>query len=90
MFANAMTNPDVPPNDFLICHCPLPVFLQVRSQVEEHRLRLGLTREQVIFSTDMHGSTSGTYGKNVSRGPGGRDARVVGSDVMRLHVDERA
>ena len=56
--------------------------------MEEHRLRLGLTREQVIFSTDMYGSTSGTYGKNVSRGPGG--ARVVGRDVMRLHVDEKA
>lgn len=59
------------------------MILKVRSQVEEHRLRLGLTREQVIFSTDMYGSTSGTYGKNVSRGPSGRVLRVVvvGGDV---------
>ena len=29
--------------------------------VEEHRLRLGFTRGQVLFSTDLYGSTSGTY-----------------------------
>lgn len=34
---------------------------QVRTVVEEHRLRLGFTREQVLFSTDLYGSTSGTY-----------------------------
>jgi len=37
------------------------VCLQVREIIEEYRRELGLTRDQVIFSTDMYGNTSGTY-----------------------------
>lgn len=39
---------------------------QVRASIEEHRLLLGLTRDQVLISTDMYGSTSGTYSAKVS------------------------
>ena len=45
---------------------------QVRTVVEKHRLRLGFTRDQVLFSTDLYGSTSGTYRAEVGF--------VVGSD----------
>lgn len=61
---------DLPPNPVLMgCYWCLLIIVKVRSQVEEHRIRLELTREQVIFSTDMYGSTSGTYGKKVGRSP---------------------
>lgn len=42
------------------------VDVQVRALIEAQRLLLGLTRDQVLICTDMYGSTSGTYGANVS------------------------
>lgn len=41
--------------------------------IEEQRHLLGLTREQVLICTDMYGSTSGTYGANVSPNKEGGD-----------------
>eukprot|EP00752_Nemacystus_decipiens_P011546 g10252.t1 len=56
---------------------------EVRAAVEEHRLRLGLTRDQVIFSTDMYGSTSGTYGKNLQKRIGGEAVRRIKQDYPK-------
>jgi len=39
---------------------------KVRASIEEQRLLLGLTRDQVLICTDMYGSTSGTYDAQVS------------------------
>lgn len=34
---------------------------KVRDTIEEQRLLLGLDKDQVLFNTDMYGSTSGTF-----------------------------
>eukprot|EP00903_Cladosiphon_okamuranus_P019123 g17595.t1 len=62
-----------------MAHC----YEEVRSQVEEHRIRLGLTREQVIFSTDMYGSTSGTYKKKKQQQIGGEAIKRIQEDYPK-------
>lgn len=60
----------------------LSVDVQVRAMIEEHRLQLGLTRDQVLICTDMYGSTSGTYLADVSSNRKG----VKGVHLLRTPV----
>ncbi|CAM9450103.1 unnamed protein product [Pylaiella littoralis] len=53
---------------------------QVRDLIEEQRRLLGLTVDQVLFSTDMYGSASGTY-------HAAKQKQVGGETIVRIKRD---
>ncbi|CAM9316179.1 unnamed protein product [Ascophyllum nodosum] len=61
---------------------------EVRAVIEENRIALGYTRNQVLFSTDMYGSTSGTYNSSKKKKVGEEAIRRIREDYPKA-LDNR-
>lgn len=53
---------------------------EIRTVIEEQRIALGLTRKQVLVSTDLYGSTSGTFSETRKRKMGADAIRMIKED----------
>ncbi|CAM9316031.1 unnamed protein product, partial [Ascophyllum nodosum] len=61
---------------------------EVQAVIEKNRMALGYTRDQVLFSTDMYGSTSGTYKSSAKNAVGGEAIRKIRQDYPKA-LDNR-